>query len=91
MNQHPDTESPLVFPCRIDVKAMGRHEEGFTELVVEIVQRHVQDIVPDAVRTNTSRAGNYVSVTVAVHAESRAQMDALYHELTAHEKISVAL
>lgn len=84
-------DSLLEFPCEIDVKVMGRAEEGFTELVVELVRRHVPDVSADAVRSRPSSAGNYLAVTVSVRAESRDQMDALYRDLTAHEKIAVAL
>lgn len=84
-------DSLLEFPCSIDVKVMGRAEQGFTELVVALVRRHVPDVRQDAVRSRYSRQGNYISLTVSVRAESREQMDALYRELSAHEKISVAL
>lgn len=81
----------LEFPCRIDVKVMGRADEDFAELVVELVRRHVPDVTHDAVRSRHSRHGNYIALTVSVYAESREQMDALYRELTAHEKIAIAL
>lgn len=91
MTTEDPPEELLQFPCQIDVKAMGRAEEGFTELVVGIVRRHVPDLANDAVSTRNSRHGNFVSVTVRVQAQSRQQMDALYRELTGHEKVSVAL
>ena len=84
-------DSLLEFPCRIDVKVMGRAEEGFAELVLELARRHVPELTADAVRSRHSSQGNYISLTVSVQAQSREQMDALYRELTAHEKISVAL
>lgn len=84
-------ESAIKFPCHIDVKVMGRADEGFTDLVLELVRRHVPGLPDDAVTSRRSRQGNYIALTVSVHAESREQMDALYRELTAHEKISVAL
>lgn len=84
-------DSLLEFPCRIDVKVMGRAEEDFAELVLELVRRHVPDLRDDAIRSRHSRHGNYVAITVSVYAESREQMDALYRELTAHERIAVAL
>lgn len=91
MNESPPTEELLQFPCQIDVKVMGRAEAGFTALVVEIVKRHAPDLAEDAVSTRNSRHGNFVSVTVRVQAQSREQMDAMYRELTSHEKVSVAL
>lgn len=84
-------DSLLEFPCHIDVKVMGRAEQDFTELVVELVRQHVPEINDRAVRTRASRNGNYIAVTIRVFAESRSQMDALYRELSAHEKIAMAL
>lgn len=84
-------DSLLEFPCHIDVKVMGRAEQDFTELVVELVRQHVPEINDGAVRTRASRNGNYIAVTIRVFAESRSQMDALYRELSAHEKIAMAL
>lgn len=84
-------DSLLEFPCRIDVKVMGRAEEDFAALVTELVRQHVPEVSDDAVRSRHSRNGNFVAVTISVHAQSREQMDALYRELTAHEKISIAL
>lgn len=88
MTTEPGT---LEFPCRIDIKAMGPAGDDFTATVVEIVRRHVPELAEDAVTTRDSRQGNYVAVTVRVHAESREQMDAIYRELTAHESVTIAL
>ena len=91
MSENNQSHSLLEFPCRIDVKVMGRAGDDFAELVVALVRRHVPDVPEDAVRTRPSRRGNYLAVTVSVEAESREQMDALYRELTAHDRISIAL
>jgi putative lipoic acid-binding regulatory protein len=38
-----------------------------------------------------SRGGNYLSVTVTIRAESRAQLDAIYRDLTGDERVLMAL
>lgn len=70
---------------------MGYAEEDFDSLVVEIVQRHVDDLKEGAVTTRESRQGKYVSITVIVKATSREQLDAIYHDLTAEERVLMAL
>jgi len=60
-------------------------------LVVDIVRRHCRDLTEGAVKTRYSKANNYMSVTVTFTAYSRAQLDALYRELTSHEKILMVL
>lgn len=86
-----EQDSLLEFPCDFPLKVMGRAGEDFDLLVVEIVRRHAPDLKEGAVRQNTSRKGNYVSVTVDLRARNRAQLDALYRELSAHERVLMVL
>jgi uncharacterized protein len=81
----------LQFPCEIAVKAMGRADEEFEAIVVEIVRRHVPDLGEGSVSSRSSSSGKYLSVTVRVNAVSREQMDALYRELSAHQAVACAL
>ena len=81
----------MQYPCEIAVKAMGRADSDFETIVVEIVRRHVPDLGEGSVSSKPSSKGNYLSVTVRVNAASREQMDALYHELSAHEAVAMAL
>ncbi len=86
-----ENETLLEFPCDFSVKAMGRDEPGFDVLVLELVRHHAPDIHEGAVRTRSSKGGKWVSVTVTLRAESKAQLDAIYLDLTAHEKVVMAL
>ncbi len=82
---------PDLYPCDFPIKIMGRTAPGFAETVAAIVRSHCQDVVESQVRVNTSRGGNYVSVTLTIQARSRAQLDALYSELHAHERVLMVL
>lgn len=84
-------DSPLVFPCEFPLKVMGRAAPDFTALVHEIVSRHVGTLDADALRSRASRNGSYLAVTVTFEAHSRVQLDRLYEELTAHERILMVL
>lgn len=90
MSDDQDTRG-FEFPCDYQIKAMGLDDGGFEELVVELIGRHCRGIRQDSLRTRPSRGGKYVSVSVVVEAESRAQLDAIYDELTAHEKVLMRL
>ena len=79
------------FPCEYAVKAMGIAEPGFDALIVEIVQRHCKSVREGAVSTRESRNGKYLSVTVAVEAQSFDQLNAIYKDLTAHDKVLMRL
>ena len=70
---------------------MGLAEPDLDAVVVAIVRRHVRILSEGAVRSRTSRHGKYQSITVTIKAESQAQLDAIYRELSAHQKISIVL
>lgn len=84
-------EGPLQFPCRFPIKAMGRADGDIEAVVVEIVARHAPGFDAAAVRLRTSSGGKWLAVTITIEAESRAQLDAIYQDLTAHESVIWAL
>ena len=86
-----DDQELFGFPCPFPIKAMGANTPAFEALVVEIVRRHAPDLGEAAVRTRPSREGKWLSVTVTVTARSRAQLDAIYRELSAHPEVVWAL
>ena len=84
-------ETLLEFPCTFPVKAMGRNDAGFEALVTKIVLAHAEVSAGEAVRTNSSGSGNYISVTVTIEATSKAQLDQIYQGLTDCEQVLLAL
>jgi len=86
-----DNPALLVFPCEFPIKAMGRSEDDFDALVVEIVRKHCPDLLEGAVKSRLSKAGNYISVTVTIRASSRSQLDNIYMDLTSHERVLMAI
>jgi putative lipoic acid-binding regulatory protein len=87
------TEEPkgLEFPCDFQIKAMGLDDGAFQEVVVSIIRRHCDSIRADSLRTRASSGGKYVSVTVVIEARSHEQLDAIYDDLTAHDKVLMRL
>ena len=79
------------FPCDFQIKAMGIDDGRFHEIVIEIIGRHCNTIREDSIRTRSSRGGKYVSVSVVIEASSREQLDAIYDDLTTHEKVLMRL
>lgn len=86
-----EQESLLVFPADFPIKVMGEMRDDFAHTVVEIVLRHAPDFRPETVELRASSSGNYLSVTCTVRATSKAQLDALYREVTAHPWVKVVL
>ena len=81
----------LNFPCEFPLKVMGVVADDFENLVVDIMRRHCNDLKESAVTTRTSSGGKYMSITITITAKSRAQLDALYMELSQHERVAIVL
>jgi putative lipoic acid-binding regulatory protein len=79
------------FPCIFPVKVMGVNSDDFKSLVLEIIQKHVSISADEMVTTRLSRNGRFLSVTVHVNAVSQEQLNAIYRELSAHEKVLMML
>ena len=79
------------FPCDYQIKAMGVDDGRFHELVIEIIRRHCGSVREDSLRMRPSSAGKYVSVSIVIEASSREQLDAIYDDLTAHDKVLMRL
>ncbi len=87
-----DTDATLLeFPCDFPVKVMGARSDGYAQAVLEIVLRHAPDFDAAAMEMRASGKGNYLSLTCTVRATSKAQLDALYRDLTAHPLVKVVL
>lgn len=91
MSSDNTRESIIEFPCDFPIKAMGHAKGNFELTVVEIVRRHAPDLKDTAIHTRPSSNGNYLSVTITVNAKSKQQLDAIYMDLTACEKVLMAL
>ena len=92
MSQAPQQpESLLTFPCVFPMKVMGRREDGFAQLVSDIVVRHAPDFHPETIEMRSSKNGRYLSLTVTINAKSREQLDALYSELSKHPMVVMVL
>lgn len=79
------------FPCDFPLKVMGRHTDDFRSIVLGIVQKHAGPIEASNIEERPSSSGSYLSLTCTFTAQSKAQLDELYRELTAHERVMVVL
>lgn len=86
-----ETETLLEFPCAFPVKAIGLAECGMATLVQEILTRHAAGFPPGQIRERPSANGKWLAVTVVIEAHSKAQLDAIYADLSTHPDIVYAL
>jgi putative lipoic acid-binding regulatory protein len=82
-------ESPLKFPTDIPVKVFGRNDQQFRAAAVKIAHAHYGDA--HTVVEHLSKKGNYLSLTITVHAQSRAQIDAMYTDLVASDEVIMVI
>ena len=88
---HAQTESLIEYPCDFPVKVMGLRVDGFAEAMCQVAQQFDPNFNPTTLEMRSSKAGNYLSVTLTIKATSREQLDNLYRALTGHPMVKVAL
>lgn len=85
------SDTLFVFPCDFPLKVMGRHTDDFRSIVLGIVQKHAGPILPENIEERPSKDRTYLSLTCTFNAQSKEQLDNLYRELTACERVMVVL
>ena len=83
--------SLLQFPCPFPIKAMGRNSDDFENVVREIILSRADLVAGEQVKLTPSKAGNFISVTAVIEAQSQSQLDAIYQALTDCEQVLMAL
>ncbi len=86
-----EEETLFEFPCEFPLKVMGRDQAEFENHVMTIVSRHVEMTAILHSKCCPSSKGNFVSVTVTIHAQSKQQLDNLYIELNASDSVLMTL
>ena len=81
----------LEFPTDFPIKIMGAATDDFRSLAIGIVTRHFGELDPSRIEERPSSGGKYLGLTITVRAESKAQLNAVYTELTSCRQVLVAL
>ena len=87
----PEEESLIEFPCEFPVKVMGAAIPEFHTVIETIAKKHDPEYSPEETKQNNSKTGKYVSLTLNIHAKDKAQLDAVYQDLTDNELVLWAL
>ena len=85
------TDGLFSFPCEFPIKVMGRDNEAFRSLTLAIVERHAGPLEPGRISERHSAKGNFLALTYTIEARDRAQLDAIYQDLTSSGVVLVAL
>jgi len=84
-------DSLIEYPCSFPIKVMGAKVDGFADAMVQIAKQFDPAFDPATLEMRPSKAGNYLSVTLTIHATSREQLDNMYRAFTSHPMVKVAL
>jgi len=84
-------ETLFEFPTDFPIKIMGAATDEFRSLAIGIVTRHFGPLAAGRIQERPSSGGKYLGLTITVRAESKAQLDAVYTELTSCRQVLVAL
>ena len=85
------TDELFRFPCEFPIKVMGRDDEAFRNLTLAIVERYAGPLGADRISERRSSKGNFLARTYTIEAQDRAQLDAIYRDLTSSGVVLVAL
>jgi uncharacterized protein len=83
--------SLLDFPCRFPIKVIGADNAEFSDVVLRIIDKHLVDPQQKHVHQRSSSNQSYLSLTITIEASSQAQLDAIYHDLSQHQAVLMAL
>ncbi|KJU80541.1 DUF493 domain-containing protein [Pseudomonas sp. MDMC216] len=88
-----DVQPPKIeFPCeRYPIKVIGTAGEGFSDLVIEVIQRHAPDLDTSTLVMRDSRNGNFLSVQVLITATGVEQLQAIHLDLRATGRVHMVL
>lgn len=81
----------IEFPCQYPIKVIGAAGEGFTDLVLEIVERHAPGFDASSVEVMDSKNGRFLSVRLIMTATGAEQLQALHIELKATGRVHMVL
>ncbi len=85
------TPSLLEFPTEFPIKVVGRQESDVRAISRGIVERFAGTLPDSSIRERASADGNFLALTYLIVAESQAQLDDIYRELSACEAVIMAL
>jgi putative lipoic acid-binding regulatory protein len=84
-------ESLLVFPTEYPIKVLGRRQELCRADIDALVRSHVPTLLEEQILERESSAGNFVSITYLIIAESRDQVTTLVSALLKAEGVVMVL
>ena len=84
-------ESLIEYPSAFPIKVMGIKTDGLVHAISQIAEQFDPAFDASTIELRSSKAGNYLGITITVMATSREQLDDLYRALSSHPMVKVVL
>ena len=91
MQTVPPEPSLIEYPSAFPIKVMGQQVPDFEPAMVAIAKLFDSTFDAGTIERRSSKAGNYLGLTLTVTATSREQLDELYRTLSSHPLVKVVL
>ncbi len=72
----------IEFPCNFPIKVIYQNEPGASTELLAIFRRYHPDLPEDAIKIQSSKNNNFLSISTIIKAKDQASLDMLYRELT---------
>jgi uncharacterized protein len=79
------------YPVQLSLRVIGEDRDDFAGLIFTLVSGHVQGLQQENLKARSSREGKYVSVTINFQVQNKAQLEAIYKELSGHKRVLMVL
>lgn len=84
-------DSLIEYPSLFPIKVMGVKTDGMVAALTHIAHQFDPAFDASTIELRESKGGNYLGVTLIIHATSREQLDELYRTLSTHPMVKVVL
>jgi len=80
------------FPCaNYVIKVIGINSDDFVPKVIRVLQKHIFDLDADNFTLRTSKKGNFVTLQIAINAQSIQQLKDINADLLATKLVQMVL
>lgn len=91
LDQQPEKETLIDFPCDFPIKVMGITDDSFSTTITALIQKHSPSFDASKIEMRSSTGGKYISLTCVCYVESKLQLDNIYRALTSHQLVKYVL
>jgi len=86
-----DEKPQIEFPCKYPIKVLGDAHPELLEHVLRVMSTHAPGVTDSDVTSKHSSQGKWQSITVAITATGKPQLDAIFADLKISTRVKMVL